>query len=250
MTTKEKPAKAVKKAKVEVKAEVKEEKVTHKNIKTARFSDAPWYKPGLTVMLGGAGSIGSHLAYYLGRQEAEVHIYDADVVNEINYAGQLFPITSTGKKKTEITKDMIALLSDNKNVHTYGKFDKDSMASEYMFSCFDNMTARKMFFEAWKAIETQDKVFIDGRTNAESFQVFIVTPDKISRYEEELFDDSKIPDLDCSYKSTTFCAAMVSSIMCSGFNNYMTNVISKNNVRDIPFKTVVNLSLFNFNIEI
>ncbi len=224
-------------------AEIKEEKKII-NQKTVRFSDAIWYKPGISVVIGGVGSIGSHLSYYLGRQECDMYLYDMDSVDEVNLAGQLFRMDDIGKKKTVITKDMIYQLSGNKNVELFGEFTADSMAGQYMFSCFDNMKARKIFFEAWCKIDDPDKVFIDGRTNAEQAQIFIVTPDRIDRYKAELFDDSAIPDLPCTYKSTTYCAGMVAAFMTAGFNNLMASKASGFEVADAPFKTEYNLQLF------
>ena len=66
-------------------AEIKEEKKII-NQKTVRFSDAIWYKPGISVIIGGVGSIGSHLSYYLGRQECDMYLYDMDSVDEVNLA--------------------------------------------------------------------------------------------------------------------------------------------------------------------
>ena len=224
---------------IEIKKEKKEV-----NQKTVRFSDAAWYKPGISVVIGGVGSIGSHVAYYLGRQECDMILYDMDVVDEVNLAGQLFRMSDIGKKKTDITKEMIYQLSGNKNVEVFGEFTADSMIDNYVFSCFDNMKARKLFFEAWCAIDSTDKVFIDGRTNAEQAQIFIVTPDRIDRYKEELFDDSVVPDIACTYKSTTFCAGMVAAFMVSGFNNLMASKASGFDIADYPFKTEYNLQLF------
>lgn len=214
------------------------------NQKTVRFSDAPWYQPGISVVIGGVGSIGSHVAYYLGRQECDIILYDMDIVDEVNLAGQLFRISDIGKKKTEITKDMIFQLSGNKKVEVFGEFTSDSLIGNYVFSCFDNMKARKLFFDAWCALDDPDKVFIDGRTNAEQAQIFIVTPDRIDRYKKELFEDSEVPDLACTYKSTTFCAGMVASFMVAGFNNLMASKASGFQIADYPFKTEYNLQLF------
>lgn len=230
-------------------AEVLEAKKEDINPKTVRFSDAIWYKKGIPVIIGGVGSIGSHLAYYLGRQECELHLYDMDTVDEVNLAGQLYRTFDIGKTKTEITKQMVLDLSGNKNVEIYGEFKKDSMIDNYVFSCFDNMKARKLFFEAWCALDTQDKVFIDGRTNAEQAQVFIVTPDRIDRYKAELFDDSVIMDLPCSYKSTTYCAGIVSGLMVAGFNNLMASKAKGFTIADSPFKTEYNLQLFKFDVH-
>lgn len=228
-------------------AEVKEKpKVI--NQKTVRFSDAPWYKPGIPVIIGGVGAIGSHLAYTLGRQECELYLFDMDVVDEVNIAGQLYPTNSIGKKKTDITKEMIKLLSGNTNVELFGEFTNESMTGEYMFSAFDSLKARKTFFDAWCKIDSKDKVFIDGRTSGDCGQVFCVKVGDEDRYREYLFDDSEVKDLACSFKSTTYWSTMIASLMTAVFNNYMGNKVSGIDIADFPFLTEYNLQLFKFDI--
>ena len=52
------------------------------------------------VIIGGAGGIGSYLAFYLSRVDVgELHVFDFDTVEEHNLAGQLFQIHSVGTKK-------------------------------------------------------------------------------------------------------------------------------------------------------
>lgn len=227
---------------------IKPEKLKEKdrNQKTVRFSDAHWYSPGIEVLIGGVGSIGSHLAYYLGRQECELYIYDMDLVSEVNIGGQLYPVNKLLEKKTQITKEMVKLLSDNTNVHTFDRFTEDSMASEYMFSCFDNMVARKVFFESWCKVDSKDKIFIDGRMNFQQGQVFVVTHDRIEDYKKELFNDSEVKDAQCTMKSTTFCGSLVAALMTAVFNNYMGNKLSGIPLGDYPFKTDYNLQTFKF----
>lgn len=223
--------------------EVLENKI---NQKTVRFSDAEWYKPNIPVIIGGIGSIGSHLSYYLGRQEAELYLYDMDTVDEVNIGGQLYSIDSVGKKKTEITKELIKSLSGNTKVSCFGKFDESGYSNPYMFSCFDNMKARKIFFDAWCREEDENKLFIDGRMSSlgELGQIYFVTTQNIDKYKEELFDDTEVPDLPCTYKSSTHTGAFIASIMVAGFNNFIANINMKENLRDVPFKLEYNLQTF------
>ena len=110
----------------------------------------------------------------------------------------------------------------------------------YFFSAFDNMEARKSFFKIWKRnieypMETGIPIFIDGRLEAEQLQIFCVTRERISQYEEYLFSDSEIEDTTCTMKQTSHVAAMIAAFMTSFFTNHVTNMVEKNYVRDVPF---------------
>ena len=111
-----------------------------------------------------------------------------------------------------------------------------------MISCFDNMEARKQMFAAWKEDvstcreENKHKyIFIDGRLNAEQYQVFVVTPDRIEDYEKYLFDDSEIPDDGaCSYRQTSHFAAMIAARMTQCLTNFFANQVAPDTY-ELPF---------------
>lgn len=227
---------------------MEEQKITEeKDPKTVRFSDAAWFKPGLDVIIGGVGSIGSHLSYFLARQGCVLHLFDMDVVEEVNLGGQLHNIENAGNKKTFSIRTFLDTYAKDTKIFDYDRYEESSIYSKYMFSCFDNMQARKTMFENWKKSNKPDKIFIDGRMGAESAQLFLVTPDRIEQYEKELFDDSVIPDAPCTYKSTTHCGSLLASLMVAGFNNHFANQVSRVAYRSVPFKTEINLQLFQFN---
>ena len=113
------------------------------------------------------------------------------------------------------------------------------------------MEARKILFNLWKrkfipARNRYNPIFIDGRLNAEQFQVFFVTPDKAELYEKHLFDDSEVPDLPCSYKYTSHTACMIASVMVNGFTNWLANEKIGADFRELPFKITYDLPLMLF----
>ena len=86
------------------------------------------------------------------------------------------------------------------------------------------MEARKILYNKWKALaksfsaaQQGEFLFIDGRMNAEEFQIFSITGDddyNMKRYEEEfLFSDAEVAPAVCSYKQTTYCASMIASFI-------------------------------------
>lgn len=227
------------------------------NNKTVRFHHAPWYFPGsIDVIVGGVGGIGSYLSFYLARQEVNLYLYDYDVIDETNMGGQLYNINQIGKSKTEAIKEtIISSCGEESKVEIMGKYTDSSISNNIVFSCFDNMTARKLMFEKWEDLVKQnnwtnfDAIFIDGRLLAEEGQVFFVTPDKIEEYRKTLFNDDEVFPENCNYKSTSHCGAMISSLMISGFNNFIVNSKVKKKIRSVPFSINYQLSILNFEIQ-
>jgi len=223
--------------------------VVEKNPRTVRFSEAIWFEPGIEVVIGGVGSIGSHLAYFLSRQVCNLHLFDMDVVDATNLGGQLYPESTEGMQKTTALDNFLGNYGQSKEISTYDKYQEDSIYSKYMFSCFDNMEARRIMFENWKKNTNPNKIFIDGRMSAEMGQAYFVTADKTEEYEKTLFVDAAVPDAPCTYKSTTHCGALLAAYMVSGFNNHIGNSKLKVPYREVPFKAEFNLQLFKFDKE-
>lgn len=213
------------------------------NNKTARFRDADWYSPGLNVVVGGAGNVGSWLCLFLGRQEANIFLYEYDTIEELNMAGQLFKITDIGKTKAEVTQTAVKEYTSGK-LHCLGKFE-NSGVDDIVFSAFDSMSARKALFEDWQKRESR-KVFIDARTSMENGQIFCVIPGREDEYRKALYDDKDIEELPCNLKSTSHCGAIIAGLMVSVFNNYISNKKHDMDMREIPFKFEYDLQLLNF----
>ncbi len=232
--------------------EVKEPEVKEKkkkvNQKSVRFSKAKWYKPGTPVIVAGLGGIGSWLSFFLARQECELHIFDMDTIEELNLGGQLYSMDNIGSTKEEGVQELCKAFSGSTNIYNYGEYKQDSIRDKYMFSAFDNLSARKLMFKNWEAVKGEDKIFIDGRMSLTTFDVFFVTPDRAKQYKEDLYSDIKIDPLNCNLKATSHCGAMCAGMMVSGFNNYMANVGYGTQVHELPFKISTKLDMFEFEI--
>ena len=133
-----------------------------------------------------------------------------------------------------------------------------SSATSIMICGFDNMEARKVFFNSWKKYvelrpdsEQKHCLFIDGRLAAEEFQVFCIRGDdkyNINRYDNEfLFSDSEADETICSYKQTSFMANMIGSIIINLFVNFCANEVGA--CRDLPFFTTYNAIAMYFKTE-
>ena len=211
------------------------------DVKKSRFRDASWFekldKYVIPIIIGGAGGIGSWLALFLSRMlppTSYIILYDFDKVEEVNMAGQLFRIQDIGLPKVHAIQNIVLDFSGyGKLTAMKERYDKESLKSPVMFSAFDNMVARKDMFENWleEAQEYPDSIFIDGRLNAEQFQVFYVTLENALKYKNtHLFDDSEVEDVNCSYKQTTHFAAAIAAKMVQGFTAFLDDTY------ELPFK--------------
>lgn len=211
-----------------------------------RFKDAQWYKDYYEVqpIIGGAGGIGSHLSFLLSRMGFELLVYDFDTVDTINLAGQFYTEEQArdGLSKVDALRSLIRDFTGTEIDTIDQAYSGDSVTGPVMISAFDNMEARQTFFNAWVSdLENCGDanikpIFIDGRLNAESMEIYCVTPDRIEDYRKTLFSDGEVPEAPCTLKQTTHCASMIASHICGFLSNHLANSFSGENDRVVPFK--------------
>lgn len=232
---------------------------------TSRFSSAIWYDniKKKTVTLAGVGGIGSYVGFLLARMKpAFMFIYDDDIVEAVNMSGQLYGQSDLGRPKVSALAGMIMNYAGYGNVFAMTeRFTDESEASDIMICGFDNMAARRLFFNKWvnhvqskPEEERKNCLFIDGRLAAEEFQVLCIKGDdeyNINRYNDEfLFSDAEADETICSYKQTTFCANMIASYMVNLFVNFCANQCEPIIDRDLPFLTTYNAETMYLKTEI
>lgn len=232
---------------------------------TSRFSSAIWYDniKKKTVTLAGVGGIGSYVGFLLARMKpAFMFIYDDDIVEAVNMSGQLYGQSDLGRPKVSALAGMIRNYAGYGNVFAMiERFTDESEASDIMICGFDNMAARRLFFNKWvnhvqskPEEERKNCLFIDGRLAAEEFQVLCIKGDdeyNINRYNDEfLFSDAEADETICSYKQTTFCANMIASYMVNLFVNFCANQCEPTIDRDLPFLTTYNAETMYLKTEI
>ena len=219
---------------------------------TSRFSGAIWYEEiqKQIVTLAGVGGVGSYLGFLLGRLKPQrLIIYDPDRVETVNMSGQLYGQTDVGSFKSVALSDMIRNYANYNNIVALNdRFDANSEATDIMICGFDNMEARKVFYERWKqrvlsyptgSNDRKKCLFIDGRLAAEEFQVLSIQGNDdraMKEYEDKwLFSDVEAEETICSYKQTTFMANMIASVMVNIFVNFIANQCNPIIDRDVPF---------------
>ena len=219
---------------------------------TSRFSGAIWYEEiqKQTVTLAGIGGIGSYVGFLLSRLKPNrLIIYDPDRVETVNMSGQLYGQTDVGRYKCAALADMVMNYANYCGIVSLDqRFEDNSEATDIMICGFDNMTARRTFYEKWKqrvlsypaGSDNRKKcLFIDGRLAAEEFQVLSIQGDDeraMAAYEDKwLFSDAEAEETICSYKQTTFMANMIASVMVNVFVNFIANQCGPIIDRDVPF---------------
>ena len=232
---------------------------------TSRFSSAIWYEniQKKTVILAGVGGIGSYVGFLLARMKpASMFIYDNDIVEAVNMSGQLYGQSDLGRTKVSALTEMIRNYAGYSSVFAINeRFTNESEASDIMICGFDNMAARRLFFNKWvNYVQSKPKeerkncLFIDGRLAAEEFQVLCIKGDdeyNINRYSNEyLFSDAEADETICSYKQTTFCANMIASYMVNLFVNFCANQCEPLIDRDLPFLTTYNAETMYLKTEV
>lgn len=219
-------------------------------LNTVRFNDAEWFNKiqQTTVTIAGCGGIGSWTSLLISRLNPyKIRLYDNDNVEEVNLAGQLFNKNNIGDSKVYACVEMINTFSDF--YRAYGNISRLTSdtpltsigALDNIICGFDNMASRKEIFEVWykNYKGNPESIFIDGRLNAEDFQIFCITgenADAAFKYNEHyLFSDSEVEEASCSYKQTSFCASMIASLITNLFVNHVANLVS-GDFRCLPFK--------------
>lgn len=197
---------------------------------TVRFKTAYWFEEASNteVLIAGLGGIGSNAAYNIGRVHPKsITLFDDDRVDEVNLSGQFYSMEDLSDFKVTSIVKMLAKYCNYYSITGVTKRYEysESCTPEVMICGFDNMSSRKVFFERWR--DSNSKLLIDGRMNAEYFQVFALCKEDVAnltKYENKyLFSDYVAEDSVCSYKQTTFAATMIGSIITNIFINYCAN---------------------------
>lgn len=219
---------------------------------TTRFSGAEWFNEiqKARIIVAGIGGIGSNVAFQLARMiPANLTLYDDDNVEMVNMAGQLFSNNNIGESKVDAIANMIYNYTSMKQVLAVkDKFTSDKEPGDIMICGFDNMRARRTFFNSWynhisdKSEEERSKcLYLDGRLSMDTLQILCIRGDdqyNIERYEKEfLFADYEADATICSMKQTTYLACMIGSLMVNLFTNFIANSLNPIIPYDLPFFT-------------
>ena len=221
---------------------------------TLRFKGASWAELMRTikVTIGGVGGIGSWTSLLVSRLNPHtIKLYDPDRIERVNLAGQLFRESAIGTAKVQEASWIINNFSYYYSIETFASI---AIISPIFIAGFDNMSARSYNFHTWKKKYGNDPkaIFIDGRLAAEEFQVYCVLGGdeySINRYKDTLFNDSEAEEPICSYKQTSYMAAMIAAIITNLLVNFVANMTGLEFRRDLPFLTRYDAKTMFFKTE-
>ena len=231
---------------------------------TSRFSGTEWYEKikEKRVLFAGLGGIGSWAALLIGRMGiSAIELYDADTIERANMSGQLYSRLAVGSYKSEVLRSTIMDYTNSWSVYSHRcRFTENTPAADIMICGFDNMEARKIFFNAWSKHvallppeEKKNCLYLDGRLSIDVLQVFCIQGEDFEtqmRYKEKyLFSDEEADETVCSMKQTSYLAAMIGSIITNLFTNWVANSIDPIIPYDLPFFTEYNAQHMIFKTE-
>lgn len=227
-----------------------------------RFKGADWFEivQEQNVILAGLGGIGSWVSLFLSRLGPKtITLYDDDRFEEHNLSGQAFRINSLGRFKVEEAASIAIDFSNYTKSYAFNsKYTERCSTSKIMICGFDNMGARKLFYNKWKESiipeESHEYLFIDGRLTADMFQLFCIQGNDTyvqGEYERNwLFEDKDADDTDCTFRQTSHIAAMLGTYITTYFTNFCSNLSPDNFPKRIPwfmeYNSIVNTYDFKY----
>lgn len=221
----------------------------------SRFHDALWFDKmsNSHIMVLGCGGIGSNVIFLLSRIGTRLTIFDMDLIETHNLGGQLFGVSNIGQYKTEAIQAVCNQFSGFTKIDLESEYTEQSLSNPVVVAAFDNMKARKIAFDNWvrfvktlKPEEQKECIFIDGRLQAEDYQVYAVTPGREEEYLKTLFADSEVDELPCTLKSTTHCSWSIASEIVSILTNFYTNITIGDELREVPFSIIKGIQSYSY----
>jgi len=227
-----------------------------------RFKGADWFEivQEQNVILAGLGGIGSWVSLFLSRLGPKtITLYDDDRFEAHNLSGQAFRINSLGRFKVEEAASIAIDFSNYTKAYAFNsKYTERCSTSKIMICGFDNMGARKLFYNKWKESiipeESHEYLFIDGRLTADMFQLFCIQGNDTyvqGEYERNwLFEDKDADETDCTFRQTSHIAAMLGTYITTYFTNFCSNLSPDNFPKRIPwfmeYNSIVNTYDFKY----
>ena len=223
-----------------------------------RFKDAPWYQNSYNEVISimGLGGIGSNTAYNISRTiPCTIYLEDFDVIEEHNLGTQFFHGSYVGQNKTNglsMTLNSFAKSSFIKPL-TINKNNTINNTSSITITGFDNLEARRKYFNFWRNLQNKE-LFIDGRLEANFYQIFAVTPETEEQYDAMLTKEMENRDNSsdggkCTFKQTPYVAMLIGARITQIVVNYLSKKYNKDSLYTVPYFIEEFTEIFYINIK-
>ena len=182
---------------------------------------APKDWEGRRVHIIGCGGLGSTAAVILGKMGApEIHLYDMDIVEDININNQFFGPANIDQPKVDAIKENVAnyvgedvCIAHNGKVEETMEFDKLDDEDIIIIGLDSNDTRRWVYTQIKEQFPPWKKLYIfDTRMGGLTFDVFFGTSQIIDKLLDETPFDKDVPDDLCTAKAIAF-----NTFGCSSF---------------------------------
>jgi len=175
------------------------------------------------VHIIGVGATGSFDAMCLAKLGfSEIHIWDYDIVEVKNQAGQLYGLSDVEKPKVEACKDIVGRVGDIDLITHNEKWDGQELRG-VVIAGLDSMDGRKAIFSACR-MKMRIKLLLDHRIGGETIQILVVKPmssDSCALYEETLFEDKDAAPLPCTQRSVIYQNFIVAGLSVNIIRNFL-----------------------------
>jgi len=184
----------------------------------------------------GCGAVGRQVMLQLASLgPATVTVFDRDDVEEVNFGVQMYGPNDIGRKKVDVTAADCQRMNPDVEYrvwpHHFDRAQGAATQGAYVFSCVDNMDARRLIFD--QAVANEATWFGDCRVLGEDARVitFKLTPESIARYRATLFAQAEQMAGRCTEKLTVYMATYAASVVVSKFAQQIRGM-------DRPFEDV------------
>ena len=200
-----------------------------------RFRDAAWLaKPPMNVTIAGVGGYGAYLAYLISQNipaGSTLTLFDPDRVELHNVGNQFFSLPNVGSKKVSAVENRLEEFdtSTTINVITIAENATCEDDCDVFLIATDNMASRKELYDQWVSHYQEGKIFIDMRSAAQQFQMYVLTAPS-SEYESTFFDDAEVSEGSCAFRQTPQTSMLAAAVTTQAFCNLLTGL-------PVPYQT-------------
>lgn len=197
----------------------------------------------------GVGAIGSRVAEVLVRLGFDnLHIYDFDIVEDVNVTNQLYTYPDLGKKKTQALEEHLKSINPDLKLTKYEAYEAQPLNGA-VFLCVDSINTRRKIVEK-NMSNTQIDVVIDIRMRLTDGQAYFADWQDLQSA-KTLLNSMQFTDAEdmtpVSVCGTTLSVApVILTLVSSAIMNFMAH-IRKSETRQVIWLDLMTFKLNAFN---